>query len=238
MMRLWMIAAMAPLAACGANASESAPTAAGSRSYALSDFTGVELKGSDDVIVTVGPAFAVRAEGPAAELDRLKIERDGSMLNIGREGGGSFNWGGDRDEGVKIYVSMPRIVRASVVGSGDMKVDRVTGGDFSAGVTGSGDLAIAALRAASTKLSVAGSGDIVANGSAETLSLSVAGSGDIDARGVKAPKGSVSIAGSGDVSAEINGPVEVSIMGSGNVQLGAGAKCTVNKMGSGDVRCG
>ena len=238
-MRLWVIAAMAPLAACGASATEGTQGgAAATRNFALADFTGVELKGSDDVIVTVGAAFSVRAEGPAAQLDRLKLTRDGDTLSIGRERDSSFNWGGKRSEGVKVYVSMPRIAAASVAGSGDMTVDRVAGGDFSGGVAGSGDLTIGALQAAAAKLSVAGSGGIVARGAAESLTLAVAGSGDIDARGVKAPKGRVSIAGSGDVAADINGPVEVSIMGSGNAQLGAGAKCTVSKMGSGDVRCG
>ena len=238
-MRLWVIAAMTPLAACGAGATESAPRGASTtRSFALADFTGVALKGSDDVIVTVGSAFSVRAEGPAEELERLKITRDGATLNVGRERGSSFDWGSTRGAGVKVYVSMPQIAAASVAGSGDMKVDRAAGREFSGDVAGSGDLMIGVLQASAAKLSVAGSGGIVARGAAESLTLAVAGSGDIDARGMKASSARVSIAGSGDVSANIDGPAEVSIMGSGNALLGAGAKCTVSKMGSGDVRCG
>ena len=36
-----------------------------SRSFAVTDFTGVDLRGSDDVDVRVGGAFSVRAEGPS-----------------------------------------------------------------------------------------------------------------------------------------------------------------------------
>lgn len=238
-MRMLAILAVLPLAACGAMAKgDAGESASGTRSFALADFSKVELKGADDVIVTVGPAFAVRAEGPAKELDKLRITRDGATLSVGRENSSGFNWGASRGEGVRVYVSMPRIEAASVAGSGDMKVDRVAGGSFSGAIAGSGDLSIGTLQTASTKLSVAGSGGIAAKGVARDLTLSIAGSGGIDAGGLKASRARVSIAGSGSAVADVTGPAEVSLMGSGDAQLGAGAKCTVNKMGSGEARCG
>lgn len=80
-----------PLAACsfswsgdddGAGAS---PSGTGTtRTYMVSDFSTIDLRGASDVDVRVGTGFSVRAQGPVELLDRLKIEREGDTLEIGR----------------------------------------------------------------------------------------------------------------------------------------------------------
>lgn len=242
-MRKFMMVLALPLAACGSVAmgSDSGDRAAASgtgtiRSFSVADFTGVELAGADDVDVRVGPAFSVRAEGASAELDKLDIRKDGSTLRVGRKREFS-NWSSD-DKGVKVYVTMPRITDASLAGSGDMRVDRISGGDFSGSLAGSGNLSLGELATSSAKFDLAGSGGIAAKGKVQKLSVSIAGSGDVEAGGLTATGADISIAGSGNVTAIVNGPADVSIMGSGDVSLGAGAKCSTSKMGSGEVRCG
>lgn len=207
-----------------------------SRTFAVTDFTGVSLRGSDDVEVKIASSFSVRAEGPSEVLDRLKIERDGSMLKIGRKSDPSFSWGGGK--GATIYVTLPRLTRANVAGSGDMKVGSAQGDDFEASNAGSGSINIAALTVKAAEFNIAGSGEITASGSADKLSMSIAGSGDINARGVKAGSADASIAGSGSIAADVNGPATVSILGSGDVDMGKNATCTTSKVGSGDVTCG
>lgn len=232
------------LAACSYGSDhDSKPGVAGSgtgssRSFAVADFTSVDLRGSDNVDVRVGTGFSVRAEGPSAELDKLKIEKVGDTLKVGRINSHGFHWGGGDHKGVTIFVTMPRIAEASIAGSGDMTVDRVDGQSFTGNSAGSGDLEVAALSVQAGDFSIAGSGNIKAKGSAKHLKMAVAGSGDIDAGGVKAEGADVSIAGSGGVRADVTGPAAVSVMGSGDVDLGSGAKCTTSKMGSGDIHCG
>jgi hypothetical protein len=244
-MRLFALIAVLPIAACSfhGNSSDSKPGIAGSgagssRTYQVADFTGVDLRGSDDVDVRVGTGFSVRAEGEAAELDKLKIEKVGETLRVGRIDGSSFHWGGGDHQGVKVFVTMPRIAAASIAGSGDMTIDRVEGQSFNGSSAGSGSLNVAALNVQSGDFSIAGSGDMKLSGTAKQLSMEIAGSGDIDAGAVKAEGAKVSVAGSGGVRADVTGPASVSVMGSGDVDLGKGAKCTTSKMGSGDVRCG
>lgn len=241
---LAMIAAM-PLAACsfGASGHDSTPGVAGTgsgttRTFAITDFTGVDLRGSDDVDVRVGTGFSVRAEGPSKELDRLKIARDGDTLKIGRIDDKGFHWGGESGAKVTIYVTMPRIADAGIAGSGDLSIDRVEGQDFRGSTAGSGNLKVAAISVQGAKLDIAGSGDMELAGVARRLSVSIAGSGDVDAARVKAESADVSIAGSGGVRAEVTGTAKVSLMGSGDVDLGGTAKCSITKMGSGEVRCG
>ena len=241
-MNVFPLLILVPLAACSVGADTSGPGVAGSgsgttRTYAVSDFSALSLRGSDDVDVRVGTGFSVRAEGPSKELDRIKIERVGDTLRIGRKERSGFDWGGS-SENVTVYVTMPRIVGTTIAGSGNMTVDRVEGQRFTIDAAGSGNLTVAMLAVREAKVSMAGSGDIALKGSADRLTVDIAGSGDVDAAGVKATGAAVNILGSGSVRAEVNGQASVSMMGSGDVDLGKGAKCTISKMGSGEIKCG
>jgi hypothetical protein len=243
-MRLFATIAVLPLAACSFG-SESADAKQGlpgsgsgtTRSFAATDFDQVDLRGSDDIDVRVGTGFSVRAEGPSKELDKLKIEKIGNTLKVGRINSSGFNWDSDQ-KGVKIFVTMPRIAGAGIAGSGNMTIDRIDGQSFAGETAGSGNLTIAALNVQTGKFSIAGSGDMNVAGTAKQLSMKIAGSGDIDAGGVKAEGANVSIAGSGSATADVTGPADVSVIGSGDVDLGKGAKCTTSKIGSGEVHCG
>ena len=241
-MNVFPLLILVPLAACSVGADTSGPGVAGSgngttRTYAVSDFSALALRGSDDVDVRVGTGFSVRAEGPSKELDRIKIERVGDTLRIGRKKRSGLDWGGS-SENVTVYVTMPRIVGTTIAGSGNMTVDRVEGQRFTIDAAGSGSLTVAMLAVREAKVSMAGSGDISLKGSADRLTVDIAGSGDVDAAGVKATGAAVNILGSGSVRAEVNGQASVSMMGSGDVDLGKGAKCTISKMGSGEIKCG
>lgn len=205
----------------------------GTRSFQVADFTGVSLRGADDVEVRTG-AFSVTAEGDTALLDRLEIRKDGSTLRIGRKDG-EWNWGGDK--GAKIIVTLPALASADIAGSGDMMIDAAKG-DFAGAVAGSGTMTLASLAGGKADFSIAGSGDInVGGGSASMLDISIAGSGNIGAAGLKATSADISIAGSGNVRAQVSGAADISLVGSGDVELTGGAKCSVSSMGSGEARC-
>jgi hypothetical protein len=243
-MRILLItAAFLPLAAChaswdhdgaggGYNAKNAGPMT--SRTYDLAGFTAVDLRGSDDVDVKVGPAFSVKAEGGANVLDDLEITVANGTLRISRKSHSGWHWG-DSD-GAKIHVTMPAINAASVGGSGDLSVDR-TQGNFKGAIGGSGNLTVAAIGGGDVDLSIGGSGDLVASGTAGKLSAAVAGSGDIDAKGLTATSASVSVVGSGSVTGTVKGDADISIAGSGDVNLGGGAKCRVSAVGSGSANC-
>lgn len=227
------------LAGCS-NSSDAiaAPGAGATRTFAITDFSAVALRGSDDVDVRVGTGFSVRAEGQGADLDKLEIVRDGDTLKVGRKKNlAGFSWSGGR-RGVKVFVTMPRIVTAQIAGSGNLAIDRADGQRFTADAAGSGNLSIATMNVTDARLKVAGSGNIDARGRVERLAVDLAGSGNVQARGVKAGSATVSLAGSGDVRADVAGPARVSLVGSGNVDLGPQARCSISKTGSGEVHCG
>jgi hypothetical protein len=208
------------------------------RTYQLAGFDKVELAGSHDVIVTVGPAFSVSAEGDAKTLDRMEIVVEDGALQVRskRRKGGWFN----SDHGgrhVTVRVTMPSLAAASIEGSGDITVDKVEGASFAGSVAGSGDLDLSAMKVGDTAFSIAGSGGIRARGTSDSAAMSIAGSGDVDAAGLETKKVKVSIAGSGDVRTRAMETADISIMGSGDVTVDGPAKCKTSKMGSGDVHC-
>lgn len=241
-MRLLIAVSAIALAACsGADAREGdharTDQRGDSRSYQVGEFDAVSLGGQHNVIVRVGPAASVRAEGAAEDLDRLEIvgERGELKIRNKRRGEWRMDWSGSP---VTVYVTTPRLRAASIAGSGDMRIDRVDSERFNGSVAGSGDLEIAGLAVRDADFSIAGSGNIRAAGAAARQTISIAGSGDVDAPGLDSRTLDVKIMGSGGVRARATEHANVNIMGSGDVQLQGGAECSVRKAGSGSVRCG
>lgn len=222
--------AAAALAATQAQAAE--------RRFTVSNFDSIEAAGPFDVIVNVGKAVSVRAEGEQKDLDRLRIEVEDRELEIGTVRERSwFDW--SKSSPVKIYVTVPALNEVSLSGSGDLSVDRVKADDFEASLAGSGDLSVGSLTAGKAEFAIAGSGDItVGAGTCRSAEASIAGSGDINLAGLRCQTLDVDIAGSGGVKAHATQTAKVSVMGSGDVVVTGGARCSTSKMGSGSVRCG
>ena len=201
-------------------------------------FDRIALSGSPDVVVTVGAAASVRAEGETDQLDRLEVTNVGGELRIGlRDTSGSwFSWGHHR--GLTIHVTLPALAGASIAGSGDMRIDRVQGPAFAGSVTGSGAMNIANLTADTASFTITGSGDITAAGRARQASASLTGSGDLRLAQLETEAATLALAGSGDIGIRATQTAAVELRGSGDIIVAGPARCTINKSGSGDVRCG
>jgi hypothetical protein len=205
--------------------------------YRVADFDKVGFGLAGEIDVRVGPAWSVRATGPAAALANLRVTRDDGSLKIERR----FN---DRDSErklerqVRFVVTLPRLSGVGLGGSGRMTVDRVQGGAFDAALGGSGNMTLGSIKVDRADISIGGSGNIAAAGSARSLKVSLGGSGNLQAVGLRATSADVSAAGSGGIRATVDGSAQVSVVGSGTVDLGRGARCTVTRMGSAKVRCG
>jgi hypothetical protein len=231
------LAALAGACHSAGNAEETGPVA--QRDFPVAGaFDKIALSGSPDVIVTVGTAASVRAEGEAGMLDRLQINNVGGQLRIGlRNTSGSwFSWGHHR--GVTIHVTVPALAGASIAGSGDMRIDRVQGPAFAGTVTGSGGMNIANLTADTASFTVTGSGDITAAGRARQASASLTGSGDLRLAQLETEAATLELAGSGDIGIRATRTAAVELRGSGDIVVAGPAQCAISKSGSGDVRCG
>lgn len=218
------------------------------RSYQLTGFDQIGVVGPHRILVAVGPAFSIRAEGPQKTLDDTKVEIDGGRLEIhpdkerweqrcGRRGDGRNNRCWDDYQPATFHVTLPQITGASLVGGGSMAIDRIEGSRFSASVAGTGDLDVAAMRVDDAKFSIAGEGGLSVRGSARRSRVSIAGSGNFRAREMASDEASISIAGSGDVALTVRDDARVSIVGAGDVEISGPARCAVSRVGGGRVRC-
>lgn len=236
MRRLLTIGPIMLVAACTAAESHSAQASGqrADRNFEVGAFQSVALQGPHNVVVTVGGAPSVRAEGDSAALDMLDIRVEDGRLIVGTRRG--WSWRGAGGE-VIVHVTAPAIQEASIGGSGDMRIDRIQGDRFEASIGGSGDMEIGALQARTAEFSIAGSGGIRATGSAEAADISIAGSGDMTLDGLQTRRAHVSVMGSGTISVQASEAVDGSIMGSGDVNVRGQARCSVSRMGSGSVNC-
>jgi hypothetical protein len=231
------IVAASALSGCQVHASEDAGRTV-SRNYQVGNFTAIEVAGPYDVEVRTGSAPSVSAKGGEKLLDKTMVEVKGDKLVIGPQSHHSFfNFGWSSHGKANFVVTVPTLTGATIAGSGDIRVDKVSGNSFDGAVAGSGGLDVAAFDVQQLKLAIAGSGGVKGAGKAQSAKYDIAGSGDIEAGAVQTQDLHVSIAGSGGVKAHSSGNADVSIMGSGDVEVTGGAKCKVSKAGSGDVRC-
>jgi hypothetical protein len=207
------------------------------QSYDLTGFTAVEVAGPDDVTIRLGDSFSITARGRKEALDRLEIKLDGPDLVIGRKREG-FSFSSSDEDDVDIAITLPRLNKVRLTGSGTIDADTVDGDAVEAVVTGSGDLKVAKLTGKRADITVSGSGDIeIGGGTIEAGELSVTGSGDIDADGLVATTLEVSVTGSGNVDAQATGKADIRILGSGDVTHSGGASCSTRQMGSGTATC-
>lgn len=206
-------------------------------SYRVADFDKVTFGLAGDVDVRVGPAWSVRATGPAAAFADVRIVRENGTLEIAHR---YRNRETDRDleRQVHFVVTLPRVAGVVLGGSGRMSLDQVRGSAFDAMVGGSGSLSLGTIEVERANVAIGGSGRITARGSARSLLVSVGGSGSLQAPDLRASTARVSTAGSGTVRATVDGPANVSTVGSGGIDLGPNARCTVTRIGKAQVRCG
>lgn len=203
------------------------------RAFQVGAFETVSLGGHHEVIVHVGGAPSVRAEGSERALDRLEIVVENGALQIRNRGN---NWFGHHGSAT-VHVTVPSLSGANVGGSGGIRIDRVSGERFAAAVGGSGEILVQELRVRQADFSIGGSGEIKAAGSAERAQISVGGSGDVDLAAFEIRDAEISVAGSGDVSARATGTARISLAGSGDVAVTGPARCQVDRFGSGNVTC-
>lgn len=200
----------------------------------VSDFTGLNLAGSPDVIYTQ------KAGKPKVEVytsdnivDLLDISVTGQTLNVKFKKGVSVSY-----DKLEIRISSATLDKIHIAGSGDVKLTNglktdnlnisvagsgdiqgsdITCTNLTTSVSGSGDLKLSGISADCTEASVAGSGTTVLRGTTREASYRVAGSGDLFASDLQAKRVAASVAGSGDIKCHATDHLKARISGSGDI---------------------
>lgn len=196
----------------------------------LPAFEAVRLSLSADLYIRQGPTQSVRIEAQQNIIDNIIQEVEGSTWRIRPDRMVT------RHEGIKIYITVPRLTEASVSGSGDIIGETTfSGADrFYSGVSGSGHIKLD-LEAKEIEVKVSGSGNVNLKGSTESLLIRISGSGHVNADDLTAQKCNVQVSGSGRSSVNVSEDLEVKISGSGDVAYKGRPRLRSNISGSGDL---
>jgi hypothetical protein len=197
----------------------------------VAPFTEVSAESSLDVEVRQGSAFEVEVR-----LDRNLVDRVSTRVEDGRLVIDSDEGLDSHVRGAKVIVTMPKLDRAVLGGSGQLTIDSWDGeGPIVLVLSGSGDLGFDG-EAPEVSASLDGSGDCRLRGRAETVDLHLSGSGDLDAEELSVSRATLRLSGSGDLAANVDGPVDIDLSGSGDVEVFGRPRIEREaKSGSGDV---
>ncbi|MBL8974786.1 MAG: DUF2807 domain-containing protein [Myxococcales bacterium] len=173
-------------------------------------FTRVELLGSANLELEVGPAQRVRVEADDNIVPLLETTVSEGALRIASRKGYSTK------TQPLVRAAAPVVTGVALQGAGDVTARGIAGESFVATIKGAGNMNLA--------------------GTVGELELRISGAGDVDASGLTAARVVVHISGSGDVKVSASERVEAHISGSGDVKYAGGAKDVVRDVsGSGSV---
>ncbi len=176
------------------------------------EFHAVSFSPSGTVDIVVGKAQSVSLEADAELLERVTTEvRDGTLY-IGRKNDGGFR---PRREDLTVHVSVPRLDAVKVSGSGEIKINGLSGGK--------------------TEVGISGSGSLTARGTLDSLALDISGSGKADIPDLTVENAEVRISGSGNVKINARQSLDARISGSGDVRYMGSPRITSRVSGSGRI---
>jgi hypothetical protein len=200
-----------------------------------SGFSGISILAPATLYISQGD-YSVKLEGE--DLDEIETKTKGNHLVIKREGSDKwFNWNWGDDERVKIYISLPKLEKLHISGSGTViGQSQFNTNDLEVHISGSGSVKLA-VNADNIDARISGSGSLDLNGSANVLDAHISGSGKIKAQEVRSRYADVHISGSGNCYVDAQEAIKASISGSGSVYYkGSPGSVDVKSSGSGRVK--
>lgn len=187
----------------------------------VSPFDRIELHHSGELHLTQGDGHALTIEGDAETVDRLKTEVRGGTLHLEVEGDwldrimrGFLSFGKDR---VKYNVTLQTLRALKVSGYGKVVLPALTTDQLELTLSGYAQVDLGQLSTGTLKVTISGRGDLVAQGSADNLSVFVSGSGDVRTDRLASKAANVRISGHGNVDLWASDTLDVSVSGFGKV---------------------
>ena len=221
-------------AAAAALSATAAPAA--TRNFSVTSFDRIRVEGPFDVTLRTGIGSSARADGPDARmLDRVRIELTGRTLIIRRDQNGAP---GGSLQGVRITLTAPAIVGATLLGTGTLALDKASGARFDAILSGAGTLSVDRVDTDLLTLVIAGTGTTRLAGRTRTLRANVQGAGTITAPSLTAQDTTLASAGTANITLATTRAARIDASGSGTITISGTPACTVRSAGTVEIRCG
>ena len=197
-----------------------------------SDYDGIGVGGSFDVILVQGKEGNITIEGEENIIPYIETEVKGNNLEI------KFKKNTNIRTTKRLTVTVPYtdIDKVSLGGSGNISNEgTIKATDLKISLGGSGNISLK-VDSDEVKSSIGGSGNIKLNGSTNEFKCSIAGSGSIKAYELTADTLNATIAGSGSISTTVKTKIKANVVGSGSIYYKGNPKYVDSKtVGSGDI---
>lgn len=197
-----------------------------------SDYDGISVGGSFDVILVKGKEGNITIEGEENIIPFIETEIKGNTLKIQFEKNTNIR----TTKRLTVTVTYKDIDKVALGGSGNITNEgTIKSNDFTVALGGSGNITLT-IDADEISSKIGGSGNIKLTGSTNDLSCSIAGSGSIKAYELDTDTVHATIAGSGNVRTTVKTKIKAKVVGSGSVYYKGNPKYIDSKsVGSGDV---
>tara|TARA_R110001592_G_scaffold191901_1_gene438477 strand:- start:579 stop:1301 length:723 start_codon:yes stop_codon:yes gene_type:complete len=197
-----------------------------------SNFDGVSVGGSFDVILVKGKEGKIIIEGEENIIPFIVTEKEGDLLQIKFKKNTNIN----TTKKLTVTVYFESIEKVSLAGSGNIICkETIKSSDFAVALGGSGNITLK-VDAKEISSNIGGSGNIELTGTSNEITCSIAGSGSIKAFDLKTDELNANIAGSGSVNTTVKTKIKAKIVGSGSVYYkGNPTDIDTKSVGSGSV---
>ncbi len=194
------------------------------KTASVAAFERIMLVGTPTIYYTQGDTTSVIVEAPRDLIQDVEVSVADSCLTVKIKDNVKMvkhKLFADDDDEVKVYVTSPDLIEATLSGSGDFKSNGPVDTD-------------------NLKIELKGSGDmdfkyIIC----DNISITLVGSGDIELDHVKAQTAEMELVGSGDLKTKLEGVgrTDIVLKGSGDVKVEntQGGTVTSDLRGSGDI---
>lgn len=199
----------------------------------ISPTSGIESRGSFDVVITQGSTESVKVEADANLLPYIITEHDDGNLVIRAKNGVNLS----SSHKITVYITTEKLENVELSGSGNISGNgKFTGGDhLKLSIAGTGDISLE-VNTPKINSSIAGSGNIILAGETKDSKIDIAGVGDYKAEELKSENVEVHIAGSGSTKVYADATLDVHIAGSGDVYYKGTPNIKSSIAGSGNIK--
>lgn len=197
-----------------------------------SDYDGIGVGGSFDVILVKGKEGKITIEGEENIIPYIETEVNGNNLEIKVKKNTNIR----TTRKLTVTVPYTDIDKVSLGGSGNIYNEGILKtSDLKVSLGGSGNITLA-IDSNEVKSSIGGSGNIKLNGSTNEFTCSIAGSGSIKAYDLTTEVLNATIAGSGSISTTVKTKIKAKVVGSGSIYYKGKPEYIDSKtVGSGDI---
>lgn len=207
------------------------PSLAAERRFTITSFDRIRMEAPFDVVLATNKSPNAKAEGPAGALDLVDLQVEGRTLIVRQRS----STGARTSAPIRLTIATPDLTTATVVGTGRLQIDRMTGLTVNLALAGPGLLKVADLRADRLHLVAGGSGAVALAGAVKTGNVLAEGSVVVDAGALGAEELVLVATGNSELRAAARRTVKVTASGATTVTLQNPVPCIQKVTGAATV---